>query len=68
MELYTLKKQFKGYKRGTQFYLIAESEFIGVKEFVLRTIDLKDSISLTESEFLTYFTLIKRRDGMGYDV
>lgn len=59
MELYTLKKPFKGYKRGTQFYLIAESEFIGVKEFVLRTKDLKNSMSLNESEFLTYFSLIK---------
>ena len=37
MKLYTLKRQFNGYKKGTQFYLIAESEFIGVKEFVLRT-------------------------------
>ncbi|MBB2482331.1 MULTISPECIES: hypothetical protein [Heyndrickxia] len=55
MKLYTLKKQFNGYKKGTQFYLIAESEFIGVKEFVLRTKDLKKSISVNESELLKYF-------------
>ncbi|MEH7385300.1 hypothetical protein V7147_07825 [Bacillus sp. JJ1521] len=61
MVLYTLKKDYKGYKRGTQFYLIAESEFIGVKEFVLRTKDLKNSISLNENEIFTYFTLIKTK-------
>ena len=37
MKVYTLKKSFHGYKKGTPFYLIAQSEFIGVKEFVLRT-------------------------------
>ncbi|MEC1375565.1 hypothetical protein [Heyndrickxia oleronia] len=55
MKLYTLKRQFNGYKKGTQFYLIAESEFIGVKEFVLRTKDLKYSISVNESELLKNF-------------
>ncbi|MEH7225589.1 hypothetical protein V7112_17405 [Bacillus sp. JJ1566] len=59
MKLYTLKMQFRGYKKGTQFYLIAESEFIGVKEFVLRTKDLTDSISITENELLKHFTFIK---------
>ncbi|PKR85368.1 hypothetical protein CWO92_09255 [Heyndrickxia camelliae] len=55
MKLYTLKRQFRGYKKGTQFYLIAESEFIGVKEFVLRTKDLKNSISVNESELIKNF-------------
>ncbi|MFD1778462.1 hypothetical protein ACFSFW_07260 [Fredinandcohnia salidurans] len=59
MKVYQLKKKFKGYKKGTQFYLVAESEFIGVKEFVLRTKDLTNHISLSENEFLTYFTFIK---------
>ncbi|MFS0821917.1 hypothetical protein [Bacillus sp. 1P02SD] len=59
MELFILKKQFRGYEKGTQFYLIAESEFIGVKEFVMRTKDLTKSISLTESELRHYFSLIK---------
>ncbi|MED1203957.1 hypothetical protein [Heyndrickxia acidicola] len=59
MKLYKLKKQFNGYKKGTQFYLIAESEFIGVKEFVMRTEDLTSRISLNESELLKNFTLIK---------
>lgn len=59
MKLYTLKRQFNGYKKGTQFYLITESEFIGVKEFVLRTKDLTNSISINESELLKNFIFIK---------
>ncbi len=59
MKLYTLKKQFKGFKKGTHFYLIAESEFIGVKEFVLRTEDLTDRITLNERELVRNFTFIK---------
>jgi hypothetical protein len=59
MKLYTLKRQFNGHKKGTQFYLIAESEFIGVKEFVLRTDDLKNRILINEKELLKNFTYIK---------
>jgi len=59
MKLYRLKRQFNGYKKGTQFYLISESEFIGVKEFVLRTEDLTNRISINENEILKYFTFIK---------
>ncbi|MDX5476307.1 MAG: hypothetical protein LPK00_12300 [Bacillaceae bacterium] len=59
MKTYLLKKKFKEYKKGTLFYLVAESEFIGVKEFVLRTRDLTNSITLNESEFLKNFILIK---------
>ena len=32
MKIYKLKRPFKEYKQGTLFYLIAHSEFIGVKE------------------------------------
>ncbi|WML53376.1 hypothetical protein RCG17_01320 [Neobacillus sp. PS3-12] len=59
MKLYGLKKRFNGYKKGTQFYLISESEFIGVKEFVLRTKDLTNRISINENELLKNFTFIK---------
>ncbi|OIK15767.1 hypothetical protein BIV60_08435 [Bacillus sp. MUM 116] len=59
MKIYRLKRQFHGYKKGEQFYLIIESEFIGVKEFVLRTEDLTYSISINESELLKNFTFIK---------
>ncbi|MCQ6281625.1 hypothetical protein [Bacillus sp. EB600] len=59
MKVYKLKQRFNGYKKGTQFYLISESEFIGVKEFVLRTKDLTDRISIDENELLKNFTLMK---------
>lgn len=59
MKLYKLKKQFNGYQVGTQFYLISESEFIGVKEFVLRTTDLINRISINENELQKSFTFVK---------
>lgn len=59
MKVYVLRKPFNGYKKGTQFYLIAESEFIGVKEFVLRTKDLTNRVSINESELLRNFIFIK---------
>jgi hypothetical protein len=59
MKLYALKRQFNGYKRGTEFYVVAESEFIGVKEFVLRTKDLTNRLSINERELLKNFIFIK---------
>ena len=59
MKRYKLKKNFKGIKKGTQFYLIAESEFIGVKDFVLRTEDLAIRISINERELHNNFILLK---------
>ena len=51
MKVYTLKKSFHGYKKGTPFYLIAQSEFIGVKEFVLRTKDLQNEYRLMKVNY-----------------
>ncbi|QGQ44914.1 hypothetical protein E6W99_15350 [Metabacillus sediminilitoris] len=59
MKIYKLKNNFKGIKKGTQFYLIAESEFIGVRDFVLRTKDLAIRISINERELHNNFTLLK---------
>ncbi|WP_026567110.1 hypothetical protein [Bacillus sp. UNC41MFS5] len=59
MKIYKLKNDFKGMKKGTQFYLIAESEFIGVKDFVLRTKDLAIRISINERELHKDFILLK---------
>ncbi|MEC1721632.1 hypothetical protein P9265_06365 [Schinkia azotoformans] len=59
MKVYSLKRQFKGYKKETEFYLISESEFIGVKEFVLRTKELTNTIIINESELLKNFTFIR---------
>jgi|GEM_PF-2221302 len=61
MKIYKLRNNFKGFKKGTYFYLIAESEFIGVKDFVLRTKDLAIRISINERELQNNFTLL--RDG-----
>ncbi|MFJ5717495.1 hypothetical protein [Neobacillus sp. NPDC093127] len=59
MKVYKLKRQFNGYKKGAQFYLVSESEFIGVKEFVFLTEDLTNRISINESELIKNFTYIK---------
>ena len=59
MKIYKLKNDFKGLKKGTQFYLIAESEFIGVRDFVLRTKDLAIRISINERELHNNFTLLR---------
>ena len=59
MKIYKLKNNFKGLKRGTHFYLIAESEFIGVKDFVLRTKDLSIRISVNEKELLHNFIFLR---------
>jgi hypothetical protein len=59
MEKYRLKKNFRGFKRGMQFFLVAHSEFIGVKEFVLRTEDLSIRIAINEAELKKNFVLVK---------
>lgn len=59
MKVYKLRKPFKGYRRGVEFYLIAQSEFVGVKEFTLRTKDLTKTITVNEREFLNFFTYIR---------
>lgn len=56
MKRYKLIKDFKDtYKKGTTFFVIAESEFIGVKEFVLQTVNLDGKIILTEKELKDHF-------------
>ncbi|WP_174733171.1 hypothetical protein [Mesobacillus harenae] len=58
MKRYMLKNNFRGLKKGTQFYLVVESEFIGVKEFVLRTTDLSTRIPINEAELYKNFILL----------
>ncbi|WP_066287519.1 hypothetical protein [Bacillus sp. FJAT-29937] len=59
MKNYRLKNEFKGYKKGSKFYVVAESEFIGVKEIVLRTEDLTRRIVISEDELIKNFLLIR---------
>ncbi|WP_454862414.1 hypothetical protein [Peribacillus frigoritolerans] len=46
------------YKKGTKFFLIAHSEFIGVKSYVLLAEDLKGKIEVTEEELRSKFVTI----------
>ncbi|MED3553096.1 hypothetical protein [Cytobacillus praedii] len=55
MKRYCLKHDFKSFVKGTKFYVVAESEFIGVKEFVLRTQDLKRRLIIDEDELNKHF-------------
>jgi hypothetical protein len=56
MKRYKLIKDYKDrYKKGTIFFVISESEFIGVKEFVLQTKNLDGKIILSEKELKDYF-------------
>ncbi|WP_455675023.1 hypothetical protein [Pradoshia sp.] len=59
MKVYKLKRPFHEFRKGTEFYLIAQSEFIGVKEFTLRTKDLNHTLFVNEREFLHYFMYMK---------
>ncbi|USK53078.1 hypothetical protein LIS82_15795 [Cytobacillus solani] len=58
MKRYRLINEFKSYERGTKFYVVSESEFIGVKEYVLRTRDLKRRLIITEVELNRNFLRI----------
>ncbi|AZV61594.1 hypothetical protein ACQKOM_25485 [Peribacillus frigoritolerans] len=46
------------YKKGTKFFLISHSEFIGVKSYVLLAEDLKGKIEVTEEELRSKFVTI----------
>ncbi|MGE7763303.1 hypothetical protein [Peribacillus sp. NPDC097895] len=46
------------YKKGTKFFLISHSEFIGVKSYVLLAEDLKGKIEVTEEELKSKFVSI----------
>jgi hypothetical protein len=59
MKRYKLIKDYKDrYKKGTIFFVISESEFIGVKEFVLQTKNLDGKIILSEKELKDHFRQI----------
>ncbi|MDR7077387.1 hypothetical protein J2Y03_002411 [Neobacillus niacini] len=59
MKRYKLIKNFRGqYKKGTTYFVIGESEFIGVKEFVLQTKNLDGKIILSEKELKDHFKQI----------
>jgi hypothetical protein len=56
MKWYKLTKDYKDiYKKGTTFFVLSESEFIGVKEFVLQTKELTGKIIISEKELKDHF-------------
>ncbi|MBW3112372.1 MULTISPECIES: hypothetical protein [Bacillaceae] len=55
MKKYQLKRDFKGVKKGTGFYLVVESEYIGIKEYVVRTQDFTRRMIISEREMEKYF-------------
>lgn len=59
MKRYELKRDFRGFQKGFHFYLIAESEYIGIKEYILRTTDLSIRMVITEKQMENYFFLLK---------
>ncbi|PLT33140.1 hypothetical protein CUU64_15275 [Bacillus sp. V5-8f] len=62
MRVYRLKKNYKDlYKKGAKFFLIAHSEFIGIKEFVLQSQDLETKINVSDEELTTYFVLLNEK-------
>ncbi|MGM0840160.1 MAG: hypothetical protein ACQEWE_05505 [Bacillota bacterium] len=59
LKRYLLKSDFRGFQKGSHFYLIAESEYIGIKEYVLRTRDLSRRMMISEKEMEKYFIRMK---------
>lgn len=55
MKRYQLKRDFRGVKKGSCFYLVVESEYIGIKEYVMRTQDFSRRLILSEREMEKYF-------------
>lgn len=43
------------YKKGVNFFIIAESEFIGIKSYVLQTVDMKGKLFISEEELAKKF-------------
>jgi hypothetical protein len=56
MKWYKLTKNYKDlYKRGKIFFVLSESEYIGVKEVVLQTKKLEGKVIVSEKELSEYF-------------
>ncbi|CAH0302179.1 hypothetical protein SRABI96_04643 [Peribacillus sp. Bi96] len=53
-----IKDDLSTYKKGTKFFLISHSEFIGMKSYVLLAEDLKGKIEVTEEELKSKFVSI----------
>ncbi|MFJ7976616.1 hypothetical protein JNUCC23_09365 [Peribacillus sp. JNUCC 23] len=56
MKLFKLIENYRNmYKKGTKFFVISESEFIGVKSYVLQSEDMSGKIVVSEEELRKKF-------------
>ncbi|RFU70365.1 hypothetical protein D0469_07120 [Peribacillus saganii] len=70
MKMYKLITNYKGiHKKGTIFFVISESEFIGVKEFVLQSEEVWGKIIVTEEELgYNFVSLNEKNRFIGSDI
>ncbi|MFJ7747620.1 hypothetical protein [Peribacillus sp. NPDC097295] len=60
MKMYKLTEDFSLiYKKGARFFVVSDSEFIGVKSYVLLSEDLRGKIEVTDDELKNKFVSIK---------
>ncbi|MBA9029092.1 MULTISPECIES: hypothetical protein [Bacillaceae] len=56
MKLFKLIEDYRTmYKKGTKFFVISESEFIGAKSYVLQSEDMRGKIVVSEEELRKKF-------------
>lgn len=56
MKMFKLIKDYSAiYKKGTIFYVIADSKFIGVKSYVLQSEDMRGKIVISEEDLINKF-------------
>lgn len=59
MKMYKLTEDFSSvYKKGAKFFVISDSEFIGVKSYVLLSEDLRGKIEVTDDALKNKFVAI----------
>lgn len=60
MKLFKLIEDYRNiYKSGTRFFVISESEFIGVKSYVLQSETMSGKILVSEEELKNKFVSLK---------
>lgn len=60
MKIYKLIEDYSNkYKKGTEFFVISDSEYIGVKSYVLQSEGMRGKIIVSEEELITKFVLQK---------
>lgn len=59
MKMFKLTEDYPSYKKGARFFMISDSEFIGVKSYVLLSEDLRSKIEVTDDELKNKFVSIK---------